>query len=172
MLKKIPLRGLVFIICAFAILNIATIRRKDNPILNTQSDAIPWKEKEEEIKGGEKGPPMPSFRIYPRSLFWVQSPNETPEPQELPKAKIPQVGEPIPENLNDLKVEDQKAAENWWEAEADNSKPANEIQEVPVNKLEEEKNQIKPDNIQNNGETTEEEQKDDNWWFEEDTAKH
>lgn len=60
--------------CLF--LNLGTIRRKEDqdPILKTQTGPITLDAKKEEMKDGEKGAPMPTWRMYPRWRFLVDLP--------------------------------------------------------------------------------------------------
>lgn len=86
-----------------------TVRKKDDPILRTQTDPIAYKDKMEEIKDGEKEAPSPSFRYYPKSRFLAEPPVEgrdgdKQETQEVPEAE--EVGEE--EEDPELELED------WW----------------------------------------------------------
>ena len=104
-------------VCAIALLNIGTIRKKDDIILKTQTGPIAYKQKMEEIKEGEKGAPMPSMMLYPKWEFLSDPPYDDEKDEEGEEDKgIPQLGEPIPEDLSDLE-EDKISMEDWWEIE-------------------------------------------------------
>ncbi len=76
----------VLAVVVLCVLNTATIRKKDDPILNTQTNPIAYETKMEENKEGEKGAPMPAWRLYPRLRFLSDSPNKknNPQAEELP----------------------------------------------------------------------------------------
>ncbi|HTL46652.1 MAG TPA: hypothetical protein VL688_01180 [Verrucomicrobiae bacterium] len=94
---------LLFVLVSSVVIDTGVIRKDFDPIKNTQTDAISLKQKEEETKDGVKGPPTPSFKFYKRTDFLVKTPMQTPVEWQLPKAassdRIPEPGEPIPEDL-------------------------------------------------------------------------
>ena len=108
-----------------------TIRKQEDPITKTQTDPILYKQKLEETKDGEKGPPTPSWKLYPKEGFMADSPveNKKEEVQPEPQSRIPNVGQPIPEDLRGLEPDDTNAApepskaaveeknpeDRWWE---------------------------------------------------------
>ena len=83
-------------------LHLAAVRKKEDPILKTQTDPIAYKEKMEEIKDGEKGAPAPSMERYPQSGFLSKPPvvgeSRAPEKKDSGGGAIPNLGEPIPED--------------------------------------------------------------------------
>ena len=98
--------GMIVFVGALALLQMGTIRRKEDPILKTQTDPILYKQKMDEIKDGEKGAPSPSFRHYDKAGFLAELPVENPpKAGHNPAPAIPQVGDPIPENLSEEKTE-------------------------------------------------------------------
>ena len=111
----------VTILVAMSIaVNWATIRRKDDPVLKTQTDPISFQQKAEEEKDGKKGAPTPSFKFYEKGQFLAEPPvTADPGLKNKPRPeKIPQVGEPIPENL-DRGTQGQELSEDegWFEEE-------------------------------------------------------
>ena len=103
----------------------ATVRKREDPILLTQTDPIAYKDKLEETKDGEKGAPMPSMKLYPNQRFLTAPPfsNETKQVVDKSKDAIPELGEPIPEDLSvsEESLADQEAGEQWWAQEGENS---------------------------------------------------
>ena len=72
---KLKIAVLVFIgITVLSFFQMGVIRKKEDPILKTQTEAISYKQKMEEIKDGEKGPSMPSFNLYPKQKFLSELP--------------------------------------------------------------------------------------------------
>lgn len=59
------------------ILQLGSIRKKDDPILKTQTNPIAVKDKMEEIKDGEKGAPSPSMTFYSKETFLTDAPTKT-----------------------------------------------------------------------------------------------
>lgn len=119
--KKIS--GFLFIIFCLTFLT-GTIRKQDDPIRNTQTDPILHKQKMEEIKDGEKGAPTPSWKLYPKEKFLAKSPveNEPNAGTSTSSGRIPNLGEPIPENIS----EEDENEENWWTENPEEDYPAEE----------------------------------------------
>jgi len=111
-----------YLICAFVIFCLSfhtgVIRKKHNPILDSQTDPIKLKKKMEELKDGKKGAPTPSFKFYDKSEdFQVKTAIEEERlPSGLSSDQIPELGDPIPENLEGL--EEDWWAEDWSEKES------------------------------------------------------
>jgi hypothetical protein len=152
-------------LCGIAILNLGTIRKKDDPILRTQTEPISVKEKLEEIKDGEKGPPTPSFQLYPRNGFLTEPPFETGKAAagQL-QAKIPELGEPIPEDLGG--TEELEVGDEWWAEEQ------TKIGEQEGAKAEGEKTESSetPDSSKKEVRNVKG-QADEDWWVEEEDAR-
>ena len=86
------------------LLNLGTVRKKPNAILRTQTDPIAYKDKMEEIKDGVKGAPQPVWTLYSKGSFLSDPPVEASQMAEAAKMlqeKIPVLGEPLPENLDE-----------------------------------------------------------------------
>lgn len=71
-------RRTLFLIFAgiFAGLNLGTIRKAEDPIRDTQTNPILYKQKMEEEKGGKKGPLLYHVKNYPREGFFIDPPFE------------------------------------------------------------------------------------------------
>lgn len=108
--------------CLF--LNTGVIRKDFDPIKNTQTDAIAYKQKMEEIKDGEKGPPTPSYKFYEKQDFLVKTPMQTQAEEVLPPVEDVVTGstdssfhgeapgeEPASESVPAA------AGEDWWQDE-------------------------------------------------------
>lgn len=111
-------------VCLFLIFclgfHTGVIRKKHDPILDTQTDPIKLKKKLEELKDGKKGAPTPSFRFYDKSEdFQTKTAIEDDKvtTQGISSQNIPDLGDPLPENLEGL--EEDWWAEDWEEAEAE-----------------------------------------------------
>lgn len=90
-----------FVVFLSAVLNLGTIRKKEDPILKTQADPISIKQKIEEEKEGIKAAPIPSFKFYEKGRFFTEPPGAPAADLEKKtlEAKIPEAGVSIPENL-------------------------------------------------------------------------
>ena len=109
------------VVIGCVVLNMGTIRKKPNPILKTQTDPIAYKDKLEEIKDGIKGPPSPVWKLYARNGFLTEAPvdsNKDGVAEEV-REKIPEVGEPIPEDLQG--TEDPQFEDEWSEDSFDHT---------------------------------------------------
>ncbi len=107
-------------------MSLGVIRKKDDPILRTQTDPISYQQKMEEEKDGKKGAPAPSFAFYKKSRFLTEPPmtagNNLSE-RKVPEEKIPKVGDPIPENLEEAPQEQPSGADDGeWFEDADKGK--------------------------------------------------
>lgn len=95
----------------------ASVRKKDDPILRTQTNPIALKEKMEEIKDGEKGAPSPSFKHYPKSQFLTEPPMEgQPDSEpEAPGKSAAEWDESLIEDLGEDEDTEESEEEDWWE---------------------------------------------------------
>ncbi len=108
------LRLLILLIAVF-VLHAGVIRKERTPIQNTQTDPIALKKKLEELKDGEKGPPVPTFKFYDGREFQTKSPVDNKPAQDesrQSKDQIPEFGAPVPENLEGQQKE--PAQDDWW----------------------------------------------------------
>ena len=96
-----------------AFINLATIRKKDDPIVKTQTDPIAYKTKVEELKEGPKGAPAPTWKLYERPGFLNEPPVQSPaaEAQKTLGDRIPALGDPIPEDLTGIEDVDTVAVD-------------------------------------------------------------
>ena len=118
MFDNLRLGKFVFLsmMAGIVLLNLGTVRKKTNAILRTQTDPIAYKDKMEEIKDGVKGAPQPVWTLYSKGTFLSDPPVEAAQVAEAAKIlqdKIPVVGEPVPENLN----EHESSEEAGWTEE-------------------------------------------------------
>ena len=67
-------RFLVLVLCLCVCGNMGAIRKKDDPIAKTQTEAILFKQKLEELKDGPKGAPAPVWKLYPKQRFLADGP--------------------------------------------------------------------------------------------------
>ncbi len=72
MKKGFPIAGFVLLLLVF--IHGGAVRKKDDPILRTQTNPILYKEKMEEMKDGEKEAPLPSFKLYRKEEFLADPP--------------------------------------------------------------------------------------------------
>ena len=119
--------NILAVIMMISVMSIGAVRKKENPILDTQTNPIAFKQKMEELKEGEKGAPTPSFEHYSKEEFLVDPPvsevEEAPSTEQL--NEIPEWGEPIPEDLSESEPEpgsepsqgeeDEKTIDWWFE---------------------------------------------------------
>ena len=59
-----------------ASLNLASIRKAEDPIRDTQTNPILYEQKKEEEKDGKKGPLLYHVKNYPRESFFIDPPFE------------------------------------------------------------------------------------------------
>ncbi len=116
MKKAVILAGGMVLCCS--LLNMGTIRKKEDPILKTQTEPISYKQKMEEMKDGPKGAPMPSFNLYPKERFFTDpavGPAKAEEAKDKvsDQANVPEVEEVSPE----------EGSEDWWSEEGKDSEP-------------------------------------------------
>ena len=124
---------IITLILACGILNLGTIRKKDDPIARTQTNPITFKQKQEELKDGPKGAPAPSFTLYPKTRF-LMDPPVSDKSKESPKPDQKKLIEPAPEEVQYWEEDkDGKGEEDWWSENNDEStqdKPREEDAEI------------------------------------------
>lgn len=92
-MKQLQLISLMIII---ALLNLASIRKSEDPVINTQTNPIAHQEKLEEIKEGEKGAPSPLFIHFQKEPFLIDPPmNHDQNEEDLlePLTYVPSLSE-------------------------------------------------------------------------------
>lgn len=111
----------VALLFSVLMLHAGSVRKKDDPILNTQTNPIALKDKMEEIKDGEKGAPSPSFKHYPKSRFLTEpSIEDYPNSEsEAPEESLAEGEEPLIEDLGEYEDAEEPEEEDWWEEEED-----------------------------------------------------
>ena len=98
----------LIVVILVSLLNLATIRKKEDPIAKTQTDPIAFNDKIEELKEGPKGAPTPSFQLYAKSKFFTELPvdqKQTKESKEEGKGKVTELGK---------LGEEEEFEEDWW----------------------------------------------------------
>ncbi len=117
---------LVLMLTAFFVLHVGSVRKKDDPIRNTQTDPIALKDKMEEIKDGEKEAPLPSFKLYPKSRFLTELPMESEKKTEVNEQAFPEKEVSATDAVQGQEQEEKEAKleekskdgsdQDWWEA--------------------------------------------------------
>lgn len=104
---RVPCRYLLIVIVILSLMNLATIRKKEDPIAKTQTDPIAYNDKIQEMKEGPKGAPTPSFQLYNKSQFFTEPPvdQEAAEEKKGPEEKVTELG-----RLG----EEEGFEEDWW----------------------------------------------------------
>ena len=90
--------------------HLGTIRKREDPILKTQTDPITYQKKLEEMKDGPKGAPTPSFNLYPKARFMTDPP--VGEVKEEPPSSVSDK-----EEVSEVSVSSDKESEDWWSDE-------------------------------------------------------
>ncbi len=62
------------ILLCLACLNLASVRKNEDPILNTQAEGVLYRQKMEEEKDGVKGPLLYHVRNNPSDTFFIDPP--------------------------------------------------------------------------------------------------
>jgi len=122
-MRQKELRLLVIVVVCLSLIHTGKILRKENVVVQkTQTNPIKLAKKMEEIKDGEKAAPQPSMSFYGNEQFLVEPPYQKKLEDVMGEAesKIPQIGEPLPENLTGL--EEEGVDLSWWndEGQAEN----------------------------------------------------
>lgn len=99
-MKQKFIRTIGFVCFAFwACALMGSIRKNQDPILETQTSGILHKDKMEEIKDGEKGAPTPSFKLFDKFGFLAEPPiNEEQKNIENENGYLPDSNAVLPEN--------------------------------------------------------------------------
>ncbi|OQA41777.1 MAG: hypothetical protein BWY49_00245 [Candidatus Omnitrophica bacterium ADurb.Bin314] len=90
------------LVIVLAVPNLAAIRRSEDPIRDTQTDGILYKQKMEEEKDGKKGALLYSVKYNPKDTFLTA-------PPFAPEAEKPAAREAMPGETAGL---------NWWDEPA------------------------------------------------------
>ena len=92
----------IIFIGVLAGLNLAAIRKAEDPIRDTQTNPILYEQKMEEEKDGKKGPLLYSVKNNPRGTFFVEPPFEA-------------VSKPSPGKSTPKKAAEFDETSGWWE---------------------------------------------------------
>lgn len=79
---------LTFFILIAAFLSLGTVVERKSAIQRTQTDPIAYEEKKKEEKEGKKGPPVPSFRLFPREKFLIEGPIGKGKPEAIKEERV------------------------------------------------------------------------------------
>lgn len=97
------------------VLNMGLVRKKENPIRDTQTDPILYKQKMEQIKDGEKGPTTYSMQFYKKEKFFTEAPFS--EDEEISTKEIStKEGEDLGDwwEESEEKIEKEETDDFWW----------------------------------------------------------
>ncbi len=110
-MKPLSLKSCLLLTLCLACCNLGVMLNKDDPVAKTRTDPISWKAKQEEIKDGVKGAPMPSLEYYKRQKFLVDDPYEKEQERLAPHKQTA----PVTEEAET--AEDEGETGYWWEAD-------------------------------------------------------
>lgn len=107
-----------------AFFHTAAIREDQDPVSSAQTDSISLQKKMEEIKGGVKGAPAPSFEFYKQQKFMEPNPMQLSKKEAAEPAGFEQVSEVDVKNDEDAPWDESLAPEkavsegetedSWW----------------------------------------------------------
>jgi len=99
------------LVIGLAALQLGSVRKKDNPILATQTEGILYEQKKEEEKDGKKGPLLYHVKNDPLETFFIEPP-------------IDKAPKDTGEAAGTAKVSKAEEAVDWWEEQPSVGKPA------------------------------------------------
>ena len=111
-------------IASLAVLNMASIRKAEDPIRDTQTEGVLYKQKMEEEKDGKKGPLLYNVKYNPSDNFLTAPPNAVPKDEKAAAetTKASQAGgtdwwEEVPSADKTLDKTQEPKTDNtdWWE---------------------------------------------------------
>ncbi len=85
-MKPRSLTAILFILGA-ALLSLAAVTKKPDPILDTQADAVSVEEEQKEEAEGRKGPASPTLDFFPKRGFLTELPVVSPKATPAEPAK-------------------------------------------------------------------------------------
>lgn len=113
-------------IFTLGVLHMGTIRKKEDPIRDTQTDPIAYDQKMEEIKDGEKGPATPTFQFYEKEEFMTEPPADKQVSEKTKEALsgnnygVFEKEEPYKRwDQRDPQAEETETDDDWWLEEWD-----------------------------------------------------
>ena len=102
-------------ILALSFLSSASVLKKKDAIQDTQTDPTTYQAKVKEHTEGKKGPPAPTFELFPKQRFLVEGPMEKPKAfekfsssAEINEENGPKDEEAKPWEWEDIKEGDRK----------------------------------------------------------------
>ena len=82
-IKKI----LLLIIVGMGLLSLGTVIKKKDKIQDTQTDPVAYEQKMRQEAEGKKGPPAPTFNLFPRENFLEEGPMEKSKPSSVSRGE-------------------------------------------------------------------------------------
>ncbi|MBN1688799.1 MAG: hypothetical protein JW893_06830 [Candidatus Omnitrophica bacterium] len=115
------LLGMFVLVVIVGLFHMGTVRKKEDPIRNTQTDPVAYKAKQEELKDGPKGAPAPSLKFYEKEEFLIEPPMKD---QGIGRGE--EVLDEFVESWEDetLDYEEGTLEEDWWFEEWDEEETA------------------------------------------------
>lgn len=107
------------IVAMSSLLNLGTVRKKEDPVLKTQTDPISYKQKMEEMKDGPKGAPTPSFNLYPKAGFMTDPAVEVAKEEAALETETPDQ-----EQVTEVSAAEDEEAGDWWSDEKNDDSEA------------------------------------------------
>ncbi|HOW88301.1 MAG TPA: hypothetical protein P5561_01390 [Candidatus Omnitrophota bacterium] len=134
-------------------LNVASIRKAEDPIRDTQTNPILYEQKKEEEKEGKKGPLLYSVKHNPKEDFFIEPPYEKSKDAVSQEDAIQATAEPI-------------EAGGWWEEPAGPQASSGEFIEESPEKYPSEEQEIADSDRDSDikEEPLSEPSKEDYWW--------
>lgn len=115
-MKNTILRACGWGILFLSLMHVGTIRKKDDPIVKTQTDPITYKAKMEEIKDGVKGAPSPSLKFYGKYDGEEQFYTAEPMEEDLSEEEALLMGDWEPSGTEE-RLEDEEESYWWYDDE-------------------------------------------------------
>lgn len=116
-----------FFLLIAALLSLGTVVSRKGAIERTQTDPVAYEEKKKEEKEGKKGPPVPTFKLFPKEKFLIEGPIEKGKSEAFEKKRV---GEEELEDWNFWFEEDaKKGGEFKPDAQADDT---SDTEETPL----------------------------------------
>lgn len=66
--------GIFFLLLAAGFLFSGSVLKKDDPIVNTQTDPVLYEQLKKEEEEGRKSPASPTFDLFPQQAFLIEDP--------------------------------------------------------------------------------------------------
>ena len=111
------------------VLHSGTVRKEEDPIRQTQTDPILYKQKVEEEKDGVKGAPMPTYNYYgkDKDRFLIDPPIDQKKEEEKEIAPVVDDSE-VELQAEDTESEESEESEDWWESDDEGEEADEDIE--------------------------------------------